>query len=160
MKESYGENLASCSGLEPYAGDGNIMGVASARGNAGQPLSSEIITFACRSCSDKEKATSSMPLVGEASADAAESETLCMRRHPKRENREIPRVSDVPRHTGTAGKRLRRYSRHARSWEVRWSHSTCEADEQTRNPGGGVRGGKGITQGKHGPEGLAKDSAP
>ncbi len=32
MKESYRENLASCSGLEPYAGDGNIMGVASARG--------------------------------------------------------------------------------------------------------------------------------
>ena len=40
MKESYRENLASCSGLEPYAGDGNIAGVASARGNAGQPLSS------------------------------------------------------------------------------------------------------------------------
>jgi hypothetical protein len=148
MKESYREDLASSSGLEPYALDGNIAGVASARGSAGQPLSSEIITFACRSCPVREKAISSMPLPGEASADAAESENLCMRRHPKRENREIPRVSNVPRHTGTAGKRLRRYSRHARSWEVRWSHSTCEADEQTRNPGSGVRGGKGITQGK------------
>ncbi len=42
MKESYREDLASHSGLEPYAGDGNIAGVASARGNAGQPLSSEI----------------------------------------------------------------------------------------------------------------------
>ena len=93
MRESYRENLASCSGLEPYAGDGNIMGVASARGNAGQPLSSEIITFACRSCSDKENAISSMPLYGKASTDAAESETLCMRRHPKRENREILLVS-------------------------------------------------------------------
>ena len=93
MKESYREDFASHSGLEPYAGDGNIAGVASARGNAGQPLSSEIITFACRSCSDKEKATSSMPLIGEASADAAESENLCMRRHPKRENREILLVS-------------------------------------------------------------------
>jgi len=89
MKESYGENLASCSGLEPYAGDGNITGVASARGNAGQPLSSEIITFACRSCSDMEKATSSQPIFGEAAADAAESENLCMRGHSKRENREI-----------------------------------------------------------------------
>ena len=93
MKESYREDLAGCSGLEPYAGDGNMAGVASARGNAGQPLSSEIITSACRSCSDKEKATSSMPLFGEASADAAESETLCMRRHPKRENRESLLVS-------------------------------------------------------------------
>jgi len=30
-----------------------------------------------------------MPIIGEASTDAAESENLCMRRHPKRENREI-----------------------------------------------------------------------
>ena len=93
MKESYREDLASCSGLEPYAGDGNIAGVASARGNAGQPLSSEITTFACRSCPDLEKAISLVPLFGEALADAAESENLCMRRHPKRENREILLVS-------------------------------------------------------------------
>ncbi|MFT4589693.1 MAG: hypothetical protein ACI8QF_003812, partial [Limisphaerales bacterium] len=29
MKESYRENLASSSGLELYAGDGDIVGVAS-----------------------------------------------------------------------------------------------------------------------------------
>ena len=63
MKESYRENLASDSGLEPYAGDGDIAGVASARGIAGQSSSSEIITFACRSCPDLEKATSSTPLL-------------------------------------------------------------------------------------------------
>ncbi len=63
MKESYGEHLASDSGLEPYAGDGNIAGVASVRGNAGQPLSSEITTSVCRSCPHMEKATSSMPLL-------------------------------------------------------------------------------------------------
>lgn len=93
MKESYRENLASYSGLEPYAGGGNIAGVASVRGNAGQPLSSEIITFACRSCSDMEKATSSLPMSGETATDAAESENLCMRRHSKRENRDILLVS-------------------------------------------------------------------
>ena len=89
MKESYREELASRSGLEPYAGNGNVAGVASARGNAGRPSSSEIITSACRSCPVLEKATSSTPLFGEVSADAAESKNLCMRRHPKRENREI-----------------------------------------------------------------------
>ncbi len=93
MKESYREDLASHSGLEPYAGDGDVAGVASVRGNAGQPLNSEIITSVCRSCPDLEKATSSMPLYGEASADAAESVNLCMCRHPKRENREILLVS-------------------------------------------------------------------
>ncbi len=92
MKESYREELASHSGLEPYAGGGNVAGVASVRGNAGQPLSSDIITSVCRSCPDLEKATSSTPQYGEASTDAAESVTLCMRRHPKRENREILRV--------------------------------------------------------------------
>ena len=34
MKESYKEELAIHFGLEPYAGDGDIPGVASARGNA------------------------------------------------------------------------------------------------------------------------------
>ena len=93
MKESYREDLASSPGLEPYALDGNIAGVASARGSAGQPLSSDIFTFACRSYPVREKATSSMPPNGEAARDAAESETLCMRRHPKRENRESLFVS-------------------------------------------------------------------
>ena len=48
MKESYKEELATHFGLDPYAGDGDIPGVASARGNAGQPLSSEITFLVCR----------------------------------------------------------------------------------------------------------------
>ena len=93
MKESYREELASRSGLDPYAGDGDVAGVASVRGNAGQPLSSDIRTSVCRSCGDREKATSLRPLIGEASTDAAESKNLRVRRHPKRENREILLVS-------------------------------------------------------------------
>ena len=66
----------------------------------------------CRSCSHVEKATSSLPLFGEAEADAAESMTLCMCGHPKRENREILLVSVVPsdnfRHGGTIRERLQR----------------------------------------------------
>ncbi len=112
MKESYREELASRSGLEPYAGDGDVAGVASVRGNAGQPSSSEIKTSVCRSCPDREKATSSMPIFGEAATDAAESKNLCMRRHPKRENREILLVSVRQRgyspSGGTVRKRFRR----------------------------------------------------
>ena len=92
MKESYRKGLASYSGLEPYTGDGNIVGAASVRGNAGQPLSSEISPSACRSCPDLEKATPSLPLLGKAATVEAESENLCMRRHPQRENREIPSI--------------------------------------------------------------------
>ena len=36
MKESYGEDLARHSGLEPYAEDGDVLGVALARGT-GRP---------------------------------------------------------------------------------------------------------------------------
>ncbi len=93
MKESYREDLASYSGLEPYAGEGDLAGVASARGNTGQPLSSEITISVCRSCPDMEKAIPLLPFYGEAEAGTAESENLCMCRHLKRENREILLVS-------------------------------------------------------------------
>jgi hypothetical protein len=73
MKESYKEDRASHLGLGPYAVDGNIGGVASARGSVGQLLSSEIIIFACRSRPDREKATSSPPLSARWMTDAAES---------------------------------------------------------------------------------------
>ncbi len=89
MKESHREDLASRSGLEPYAGGGNSAGVASGRGNAGQLWSSEITSFVCRSCSDLEKATLASPLRGEETSDTAESENLSMRGHSKRENRPI-----------------------------------------------------------------------
>lgn len=64
MKESYKEGLANHLGLEPYAVDGDIGGVALVRGNAGQLLSSEITAPACRSCPVREKATPSPPLRG------------------------------------------------------------------------------------------------
>lgn len=102
MKESYMEELAIHHGLEPYAVDGNVGGVASARGSVGQLWSSEIMLFACRSCPDKEKATPPPPPVVRWLAGAAESENLCMRGHSKRENREILGVSVRPRWHVTA----------------------------------------------------------
>ncbi len=114
MKESYRESLASHSGLEPYAGGGDLAGVASARGNTGQPLSSDITLFVCRSCLIKEKAIPLLPFYGKAEAGTAESETLSMCRHLERENREILFVSALPtaraRGGGTVRKRSRRYN--------------------------------------------------
>ena len=73
MKESYKEGPASHFGLGPYAVDGNIGGVASARGSVGQLLSSEITIFACRFRPSWEKVTSSPPLLARWLTDAAES---------------------------------------------------------------------------------------
>ncbi len=90
MKESYRENLASSSGLEPYAGSGNGVGVAWGKGGAGQPLNSEITHPACRSRTCGTISVSPYPSKGgEAALDTAESENLGMCRNSKRENREI-----------------------------------------------------------------------
>ena len=110
MKESYREDLASYSGLEPYADEGNLMGAATARGNAGQPLSSEITPPVCRSRTCDEKATSSLPLIGKAVKDTAESKNLCMCRHPKSENRETLFALDEQRGVFTARRADRRTS--------------------------------------------------
>jgi len=93
MKESDREDLASNSGLKPYAGIGNDTGVASVGGDAGQPLSSDIISLVCRSCTDMEKAISSAAHHGEEQKDTAESKTLSMCQNSKRENRDILLVS-------------------------------------------------------------------
>jgi len=49
MKGSSSKELASHTGRALYAGGGNVAGVATAGEHAGQPLSSDIIRFVCRS---------------------------------------------------------------------------------------------------------------
>ena len=89
MKESYREYLASHSGLNPYAGDGNIAGVASVRGNTGQPLSSEIINSRVPILFCHGEGNTARAANGKVWVDTAESKTLRMCGHSKRENREI-----------------------------------------------------------------------
>ena len=50
MKESYREDIASYSGLELYADDGNGMGVATTEVYAGKLMSSEINHSVRRHC--------------------------------------------------------------------------------------------------------------
>jgi hypothetical protein len=63
MKVSYEEGLANNFGLQRRGGPGDrtVLSVR-AKGNAGQPLSSDITTFVCRSRPDREKATPCAPL--------------------------------------------------------------------------------------------------
>ena len=95
MKEPHEEGVANHLGPESCAGDGNIAGVAGTGAHAGQPLSSEIITPACRPCPDMGKATRQMTLFGESSDDAAESKTLSMRGNSQHGNRETLEVSPL-----------------------------------------------------------------
>ena len=78
MKEPYEKGPANRLGPASCAGDGNIAGVAGTGVHAGQVLTSEITTPACRPCPDMGKATRQLTLFGESAGDAAESETLCM----------------------------------------------------------------------------------
>ena len=87
MQEPHKEGVANH--LDPKSGaDGcEAVGEASAGAHAGQPLSSEITTLACRPCPVKGKATSQGALC-ESHADATESENLSMCETSLRENRE------------------------------------------------------------------------
>ena len=57
MKEPYRKGVAHHLGPESCAGVGNDAGEALTGVHAGQPLSSEITTSACRPCPDTGKAT-------------------------------------------------------------------------------------------------------
>jgi hypothetical protein len=57
MKESYGKGLATRPGPESCASHGNTAGEALTGVHAGQPLSSEIISPACRPRDVEGKAT-------------------------------------------------------------------------------------------------------
>ena len=93
MKEPYEEGLANRLGPASCAGDGNIAGVAGTGVHAGQVLTSEITTSACRPCPDMGKATRQMTLFGESSGDAAESKTLSTCGTFQHGNRETPETS-------------------------------------------------------------------
>ena len=123
-------------------------------------MSSEITTFACRSCPGLEKATSSLPLMARYRRTRRSLRTCACVDIP---SARTGRSHRYPPHTwweGSVGEGLRPYVRRVRRWEVRWSNSTCEAGEQDRNPGGGVCGGKGATRGKCTYRRFAPDSEP
>jgi len=89
MKESYSEDLASHAGPEPYAGDGNISGVAWARGTRRPAIELRYHLFRAPKSYGGTKATSVASLLARRGPGTAESETLSMCGNSKRENREI-----------------------------------------------------------------------
>jgi hypothetical protein len=89
MQEPYRKGLANHLGPESCADGRKPVGEALTGEHAGQPLSSEITTSACRPRPDRGKATSGVPQ-REGHPGAAESETLSMRGSSMRENRETP----------------------------------------------------------------------
>ena len=89
MKESYEEDLANHFGLDPYADAGDSMGVASVKGT-GRPaieLRNQHFRVPIQSCQGEGHTVDAA--YGEALADTAESENLCMCGYSKRENREV-----------------------------------------------------------------------
>jgi len=89
MKEPYKEGVANRLGPESCADGRKVAGEALTGEHAGQPLSSEITTSACRLSPYMGKATP-RAASSEQPAGAAESETLSMRESSVRENRETP----------------------------------------------------------------------
>lgn len=116
MKESYGEDLANYTGLNPYAEGGNILGVASVRGTSrpahpeGTRLRNHDFRASTLWC--QREGHISVRVKGEHTLGTAESQNLCMLEKFQRENREILTVSIVPcgrsvRYGGTVSQHLR-----------------------------------------------------
>ena len=95
MKVSYEEGLAYHFGLQRRCDEGNNVVLSVRSGGKRRPAMELRNQFrsVCRPRLAKGKTTLGMPILGKASRDTAESENLCMRGHPKRENREILLVS-------------------------------------------------------------------
>ena len=106
MQESYAEGLANHCGLEPYAGDGNIPGVASARGTGRPAMELRNQTFRVPTLWCLREGYTLDRVIGERPSGTAESENLCMSENFKRENREILFASIWK--GGTVRKRFRR----------------------------------------------------
>ena len=63
MKESYGEDLARHSDLEPYAVDGDVLGVALVRDTVRPAIELRNLRFACRPRNGDGKAICNWALV-------------------------------------------------------------------------------------------------
>ena len=111
MKESYGEDLASHSGLEPYADYGNVVGVASARGTGRPVIELRNHPFRAPTLWCLREGHIIDGVRGKPAMGTAESKNLSMPENSKRENREILFVS-----TGQRGNAVRRYSAFLAGW--------------------------------------------
>ena len=92
MQEPHKQGVANQLDPKSCAGGRKVAGEALTGAHAGQPLSSEITLIGVpTSCCEGE---GHMPdgVTREPCGDAAESQTLCMRGHSMRENRETPAV--------------------------------------------------------------------
>jgi len=160
MQEPYQKGLANHLGPQSCAGDRKVPGEALAGAHAGQPLSSEIATSACRPCPDKGKATSGAPL-SEGPPDAAESKTLSMRGNSMRENRETPATLAAD---GAVGRSEKASGRTADRHVAGESDDLVVPTKQTNKTGPSAAAesveGRGSTKGNVPTRGRAPDSEP
>jgi len=89
MKEPYGKGPASHPGPEPYADNGNIVGVAWTRGTRRPAMEFRNHHFCVPTLYCHGEGNMGSHGTGERLHDAAESKTLSMCENSKRENREI-----------------------------------------------------------------------
>lgn len=95
MKELYRKGLANHSGPESCAGHRKVAGEALTGEDAGQPLSCEIHNPSVPTLLSEAEGNTSNDVICESSEDLAQSETLCMRGHSLRGNREVLEVPCV-----------------------------------------------------------------
>jgi RNA-directed DNA polymerase len=160
MQEPHKKGVANHLDPESCANGREVVGEALTGEHAGQPLSSEITTSACRPCPDKGKATSGAAS-SEQPTDAAESETLGMRESSKRANREAP---ETPTPVGGAGRSVKAASHKSGTHVFGESDDPIVPAKRANNVGQPTTAksgeGRGSTKGNVRAVGHAPDSAP
>ena len=92
MKEPYKQGVANQLDPESCAGGREVAGEALTGAHAGQPLSSEITLIGVPTSSPEGEGHRKADAKREPADHAAESQTLSMREHSMRENRETPAI--------------------------------------------------------------------
>ena len=162
MQEPHSEGVAHHADPESCAGDGNVAGEALTGENAGQVFSSEITSIGVPTrCCDGEGHTR-RSVQRELPFDAAESQTLSMRGHSLRGNRETRKVPPPDGGGGRSGKAMPKPDSHA----DRESDGSIVPEKRTNNAPAVVAGaaesveGRGPAKGNAGQVPSMPDAVP
>jgi RNA-directed DNA polymerase len=161
MKEPYKQGVANQLDPEPCAGGREAAGEALTGAHAGQPLSSEITLIGVLTPSPEGEGHRKADAKREPADHAAESQTLSMREHSMRENRETP---GTPLAGGGEGRREKAFCQASRVHVLGESDDSIVPTKQANNDGQPASAesaeGRGSTKGNVFAVGRAPDTAP
>ena len=139
MKELYRQGLANHSDPESCAGHRKVAGEALTGEDAGQPLSCEIPNSSAPTLLSEAEGNTSNDVTCESFEGLAQSETLSMRGHSLRGNREVLEIPSFK----TEG-RLEKATNHTSNMHISRKSDSCEVPEKQPNKDGEIPSAEAV----------------